>query len=580
MKREVARKVGLGRRPRRKRGFWGAALAVLSIFCLPAPDAGAQSISWARYSKPCKKAAHQASIVARAGNYGVFYFGSAPITGCPRKRVAGCTEEPPIYPPPGPSPMDGSLGCTSGCGKKFSDMNHPWGLILDWKNWHGKSVDALFRSSTDPAIESMLLPLEDHFPQYKKTITDADVVYHLAELAEAVDRGGIPRPLVLNMSFGRLHESHDALNGKCDQKTCGKGSLGCQLARLLKYLSRSTVDEPGTVVIASRGNDMLELGPGEFEEVISVGMTDLTELADDGTVVQAWESPPKFDALMPGGGFCLKLDDDGDPPDSIESALPTGSSYSAALFSGMIAEQLWLNPQTVRAHLDNGPLWTPRNKCFDDGCPFLLSHSGTDFPILSGNGNARIMEFVTGNLSTCGPSDTMEDLSADLIASGVGPYIYPTLPELTVSTHRQTPDTATCVPCGGCCQSFPFSAPADQKANPGGASRKPAQGSGPGRVPTTISLTIDMHSSWYIYPTELKIEQLYLRVGQELRRVDLNSTALLPIANGEVDKLTLTGTFYTLDMNAQPSLIFVISRVANPDEWFWKSTPVYLEPAP
>ncbi len=557
------------------RGFWAAVL--LSIACLPTPDAAAQDISWARYSKPCKPAAQQASLVVPAGDYGVFYFGSSPFTACPQKLVAGCTEEPPIYPPPGPAPMDSMLACdpaTSGCNKKFADMNGSWVTVVDWDNWHGKSVDALIRASTDPTIQTMLLPLEDHFPQYKDTITDADVLIHLAELVEAVDRQGTPRPLVVNMSFGRLHEPHDALNSKCDETVCGDGSLSCQLARILKYVTRATPnDKPSTVVVASRGNDVLELGPGEYDEVLSVGITDLTELAADGTVVPAWESPPKSAALMPGGGFCLGLDPIGGPPGSFDNPMPTGSSYSSAIFAGMIAEQLLRDPYNVKPHLDGNPLWTPRSPCPDNGCPFFLNHNGKDFPILSGRGNALIMDIVTGNLSNCGLPAYPTELLADLVAAGAEPYVYPTLPELTVGTHRPTPETNGCVPCGGCCQVFPLSAPADKEADPGGKSRKSS------RAPITIRLTIDMHSAWYL-DQELTLQEVYLRVGQELRLAVLSQSQRDMIAAGQVNKLKLKGIFYALDMNAQPSLIFVVSHNDDPDQWFWKSTPVYLEPSP
>ncbi len=550
--------------------------AVLSIACLSTPDAGAQTISWARYAKPCKLAAQQATLVVPAGDYGIFYFGSSQFTACPQQWVAGCTEEPPIYPPPGPSPMDSILACnpnTSGCGKKISAMNEPWVMAIDWDNWHGKSVDALIRATTDPMIGTMLLPLKDHFRQYPDVITDADVLIHLAEVVDAVDRGVAPRPLVVNMSFGRLHEPNDALDATCDEKVCGMGSLGCQLARILGYVTRPDPTRPATVVVASRGNDLLELGPGEFGEVLSVGMTDLTELATDGTVVPSWESPPMYDALMPGGGFCLGLDPVGGAPGSYDAAVPTGSSFSSAFFSGMIAEQLWRNPQGVKGPLAGGPLWTPRSPCPDNGCPFYLNHNGIDLPILSGRGNALIMDIVTGNLSGCGQSPFPTELPVDLVAAGAGPYVYPTLPQLTAGTHRPTPETNGCVPCEGCCQAIPLSAPADKEADPGGKARRPS------RAPITIKLTIDMHSGWYL-DQELTLQEVYLRVGQELRLADLNESERDLIADGHVNKLKLKGTFYALDMKAQPSLIFVVSRNATPDQWFWKSTPVYLEPAP
>ena len=495
--------------------------------------------------------------------------------------------------------MDGGvLACnpaTSGCNKKLSQVADPWIAIFDWKNWHGISVDALIRTSMNPTIDTLLIALESHFPQYPDAITDGDLLIHFAKLVESIDNDDTPHPLVVNLSFGRLHEPGDALDATCNQMVCGPGALSCQIARLLKYLTRPDPDRPDTVVVAARGNDVLELGPGELKGVVSVGMTDLTEMADGGTVVDPWENPPNADALMPGGHFCLTLEKSPQhtPPDTLDSVLPTGSSFSAALFSAMLAEQLLDDPETVKAHLDNGPLWMPRSDCFDDGCPFLLHHDGTDFPILSGRGNARIMEIVTGDVSNCG-TQAPEDLKANLlVVRGSGPYKHLTLPELTARTHRQTPETNGCVPCrgaGAVPQGAPLAgrsqpAPTDLKAIVDGLPHQAGlgpKGPKPSRAPTPFSLTIDMHTGWYLDHTQT-LRELYLRVGQELRLVQLKEPALKRIADGYVGKLTLNGTFYALDLGAQPSLVFVISRW-NPDtqreERFWKSTPVFFTPVP
>ncbi len=546
------------------------------ILLLSTSDTLAQQLSWALYTRDCSEAAATAEHIRPAGDRGVYYFGQRTIQGCPSIRLAGCNDQDVrFYPDPGPTPLE-PLDCDpaqSGCGRQLASMTaEPWIHIVDYLTWHGKSVDAVVRGSTDPRIKTLIAPLESHF-QHLGGVVDADVIFPYADLAEAIDHGNTLPPLVTNMSFGRRHDDTggDARDISCVEQACGPGALSCQIAHLLDHITRARPDGTRTVAVAAHGNDNLALTPSALEDVVSVGMLDLTRLGA-GVALPAWETPAPVDALMPGNGLCVELQTRQDPdgqPDKIQTPLPGGSSYSAALYTGMIAEQLLHDADAVLDRIDQGPLWSPRRTCSDDSCPFVLDHGGTLFPGLTGNGGERIWETLFDDPADCGVLAGYS-LFARLVSPGIGPYGYPTLPELR-STHRPAPEPNSCVPCAACCQYFPWQQPGTLAAT--------VQGARGARTSVTISLEIDLHSTWMI-DQDLTLEELYLRLGSETRLIELKAPVLAEIASGNVGFLNVEGAFSNLDMSTQPSLVSVLSW-DDPDgdkERFRRSTPMILRP--
>ncbi len=555
---------------------------MIAFIYLPS-GAQACEVYWALYSDPCKPAAKSAKVIAKAGEYGIYYFSDKELGSCPAKRLAWCKETPPVYPSPGASPMDtgGGLACgpPSGCGKSFSDLSsESWVYVVDFADsqgaagWHALSVDSVIRTSSDPAVETLIDPLDPMLPAHCPDVTDADVLVSLAKLAEAIDKGGIPAPSAVNMSFGRKLEKGDATSAECGLDGPCKGGLSCQIAGLMAHIIRPELEEPRrSLAIAAHGNHREPLFPAALADVIHAGMLDLTLLSRAGLVESAFETPLDPNALMPGNGLCLRL------PGAIdnvvhETANPAGSSFSASLLTGLLTDAILHYPTEVEPLLDAG-MWTPKEVCDQDGvCSFRLRHSsGVTFASPVGAGSDRLYEATTEDLSNCGEAEGMA-LLAVLEPAPVDPYVaYNSLVDRVAAVHQTAPNSRPCTPCQGCCPSVPSGDFAGFK------SFGSAAGTVDGETATStwIDWVIDLHNGWYL-DFSLTLIDLYMRIGSEVLKLNIEPLDLAHIDWSMYDFLKVSGRVLDPNPGEQPSLIAVVSwtpPMGSP-EIFWNSTPV------
>lgn len=553
-----------------ERRAWSPIFLLILIFV--ATSVHADSISWALYSQPCKEAKKSSKVTVEGGAYGVFYFGPDPIVGCPADRIAGCKPRLQVYPNPGPSPMDGALACgpPSGCGKSFSQLTgESWIYIMDFLGWHGIAVDYIIRNATDPTFETLIAPLTPLFKNECPDVTDVDVVVNLARLAEAIDDGGTPPPTVINMSFGRKWIEGDATNAQCDLDGPCDTALSCQIARLIEHITRSEGPGPRRgIALAAHGNHQAALVPSAFDEVIDVGMIDLTVLGRSGEAQPAFETPSGPDGLMPGSGMCLRLPHK-DSNMVHERSTPAGSSFSVAVAAGLVADAWLHHPQQLEPLLGSGQ-WTPAEVCESkNSCEFRLKHStGMTFRSPYGAGSDRIYEATTKDASQCGDY-TGGTVFANIEPSSLDPYEhYESLVERVARAHRTAPNSRPCGPCQGCCASIP--------AQGGSELFKSARGLGSvdNTAGTLVDWVIDLHDDWFLY---VRLIDFYLRIGDETYYLNFPNQQVSSIDWGLVDFLAISGWVHDPNPSHHPSLVAIL-EVDNPDtgdpEAYWNSTPI------
>ncbi|MEM7355202.1 MAG: hypothetical protein AAF657_30610 [Acidobacteriota bacterium] len=523
-------------------------VALPAIVCF-ASALHADKLSWVLYENPCSQAVAPPAQRIEAGDYGVLYLDAPPMVGC--ARVAGCIERLRVYPKPVPPPHEQAAECLAsvGCYRDFQAVKAPWIYIPDLEDRHGLMVESVVRRSADPAINTLLDPIEPLAPGRCPSPSDADVLVALAHLAEAIDHGGTPAPLAINMSFGRRYESTDARDASCDPLggTDCAGSLSCQIARLLAHITRPDPEEaPRSLAIAGAGNHAGELlFPAGLGETVSIGMLDLTRFAADGTVLPAKETPTDPDGLMPGNGHCLQLVTSQPVSSTFEIAAPPGASFATALFTGMASTVLWEEGTGFFEHIEAGPLWTPYQACTGGTCPFVLQHNGSTFTSKSLAGGRRLQEIVEGDISQCGTAVGQLTAAAKVVPATEDPFLYDSLIDLIGDTHNPLPEPDPCVPCYLCCEGAIDGAVTKALARRGSQASRQNQ----------IDLTLDLHSGWQ-FPVELTLEKLYLRVGLEILALNLTPRDLDDIARGAVRTIELHGVVPpTLDWDEQPSLV-------------------------
>ncbi len=507
-------------------------------------------IFWSLYKKRCPIADARADLVIEAGDYGVFYFKESRFRQCRwMRRIVG-REWLRYYPTPGPSREAVPCLAGAGCDNSLDLVEEPWVAVIDWDNWHGRSVDWVLRGSTQSAVETVLLDLKIVVPG-GRGVTDVEVIARLAEIIQAIDVKDVPVPEVVNMSFGRLRQPDDA-----DDTSCDRRRLSCQVARLLGHLARSGAtapNRPGTVMVAAAGNHGESLFPGSIQGVVATGALDLQQLALAGDVDFAWETPAGAQALMPGAGICLRQ---GSGDTALEMPLPAGSSFSAAIYSGWLTEALKYSRDLVLDRLQARGLWTPWQSCEAPTCPYYLVQGDVTFPSPSGRASQRVVETVYDNPAFCGTVRGGR-LDPDLLPAA-DPTRGLSLVEWMASEHRPAPEPDPCVPCSLC---------------------RDLERQEPGTPGTTVTVPlagdIDLHSAWRM-PQNTRLDALYLRLGQEYWLFDLAPSQRKAIAVGDVGFLGIDVTLHNPDLSAQPSLVSLITiDPGTPEEGhFWHATPL------
>ncbi|MCH9648816.1 MAG: S8 family serine peptidase [Deltaproteobacteria bacterium] len=524
------------------------------------------------------------AFIVQAGDYGEFHFGFEELLGCSGALAQG-HEDVAVYPHPGPAPFDIDCMVGDACATAPDDVVADWVAILDWDNWHGRAVDQVVRSTTDPSIQTVLIPLESRILPSPE-ITDVDFLLSIAGLVDLLD-DGLRRPLMMNMSFGRLHDTTDPVSTSCQPHR-----LSCQISRLLNHLAQPSGSlEPRTTLVAAAGNHRNPLFPAGLEGVVSVGALDLTQYTKDGIAQASWETPvlPGFpEALMPGSALCMSVVSGG----HLETTMaPSGSSFSSAFFAGWLADAFLWEPAEVRAHLDLGAGWgTEKNCTSDPTCPYALAHEGKLFDSPSGKGGQRMAEVLTQDPRTCGPpSVPIVSIAANLVYAGssdgsvgTSPLNRLSLIGLVADQLKPAPLPITCVSCSLCCESS-FSTDFRSGTEVGEES-KPRGGLVSGKSAIVgqtgpVELQVDLHNGWAL-PDNMELETMYARIPPQLLRLDLNEEELDQIQAGEVSYLDLSGDIQTPDLSSQLSMISVI-RLYDPDSethsYFWNATPLLLQ---
>ncbi len=508
-----------------------AALAATVLPLLAMPGLAATSdVDWSLHGRACAETV-VADLSVACGDLGVLSFGVRSAGDC--SAVSRGVETPPLYPLPlATAERSGSAG-----GREMTRVpvpdSRPWAAVVDWSNWHGRSVRALVEAMSLRRVEPVLYALDDPgLGALGDEIGDAHVLATLCRVAE--DAALRQEPLLtVNLSFGRLATPADP-RGASD---CAAGgpTLGCQIAAVLGHLT-----DRGAAVMAAAGNHQDLLFPASLDETLAAGAIDLFHYGAGHSPQPQWESPAQSDALVPGHGLCL----DG-------QVAPAGSSYASALFAGWYS---MLAAREPALHASAGrwlPVWSEA-----DGC-FLLARDGEAIREC----NPSLREVLAG-LTQGGPeSGCWEDAGADgrpLLTLVPGPRItppdVPSFDEWAAGTQHPAPESDPCIPCVG--------------FRPLRESRD---------IEVSISAAVGIDAGFYL-------DRLFLRSGDGF--YPLNPTDpgdLEAFVRGAAGGLVLRGLDALPEIDSQPSLAYLVKTERDADcsipgtgLCFWTTTPLMI----
>ncbi len=517
-------------------------------------------IEWTLLDRDCGNL--DSAFTVHCGEYGTFRFGSTqPPAGCVA-RTQGREDNPVHYPPPPdllafpiqpkrlqvtmlptqPHPLgthdtddEGTGGGGDEPGEDPLDRPTRRMIAIDWDDDHGFSVVELIASIFGPATETLFASLDD--PQLDPLgteVNDFHVLAQLCNVAEGIDRKDEMVPEGVNMSFGRNVVARDA----DDPAICDESAATCQIARVIDYLRAKDI-----FFVAAAGNHQTALFPGTLKDVASAAMLSPNPFSTHGEVIAGWESPEDFTALTLGSGLCLG-----------DWAAPSGSSYSAAMFSGWLAflreEDPGLDPVSP---LVWAPRWEPRLGCY------VLTHGRRTH----GRCNAAIDDYFEGvrgsNSEGCWSARRAE------VAAGpppTDPEAPPASPSYAVWSESTGPAPASdpCVPC-------------EASSNGSGG---PGSGNG---------MTLNMSQSAPMAEGQI-LDSVMLRVDTDFYPLALTSQQLQDIQHAALPELDLPGWSQLLKIGSQPSFWYqsktdpAIDCIDVPDECFWSSTPITIPPLP
>lgn len=521
------------------------------------PEPVQTTLDWALFDRSCTPTV--TSFEIPCGNYGAFYFDVEDDGGCTTQasgvdvpHVYGKPVAAEFFPVPAsqtfpavphssdPDDPTGSAG--SGTAHDVFSLDTPrlggseadrssWSVIVDFSGTHGNSVSWLVDTISGPNVRTTFVALDDpSLDPLGEQVNDFHLIGSLCRVIERTDSGGIARPGVFNMSFGRALELDDQTNrGGCDPN-----NVTCQLATLIGYLH-----DRGTTFVAAAGNHGKLLFPSMLEEVIAVGSLDQTHHFATGFSAPAWESPENARALFPGSGLCLR----GGWP------APSGSSYSSALFAGWLSDHI---SRGMTVPSIPGERWKPYYST-RYGC-YWLSYGRHLFP----GCNEQIDELMLGingeNEDGCWAGAKLQSSQASGDPQSLEPPNLPSHDEFTAQEHDPTPVANPCLPCVGRSEVF-----------------------------TGVEPELIINMSQAVPLQEVEIDSLQLRVGSTFYAIPAAKETLDQMEQGTLGELVLEDWGYLLDSKTQSSLLLLLKSQESTDcqtepGCYWTSVPIL--PAP
>ncbi len=542
------------------------ALFVLSVLCgfsVPVAAAAASDVApihWERRECPGGSPPGDATLLFRCGA-DVSYHSApagreAPLPGgC--QITSGAAESPAVYPGSDVfTKIDGDYPCSdSACFCEFEACEldgQPWVAVIDRDNWHGRSQAGLIAEMVGPTQHVALLDLEAALAETALdglgAVTDLNVLARLCQLIDIGEAEGAPvMPSVVSMSFGRVAscaDSSDAGESGGTASNPRSREPGSTLAGEISWALEELREVHGVIPLAAHGNHGSALFPASDASVLAVGALDLSAYRAPGFEIAAsWETPAGANALFPGNGVCLPFDD------SLGDGYwrsPAGSSQANALAAGWVADAVaggWFSVD----HLAGASLLYPFPGDLRTPADFALAKGGTLIPGTWSTPASELIGRLLDPRHACWQED---DLPRAVFASP-GPMVdlvsvLPSPEQLACEEHVQTPDTDYCIPCLG------------------------AGGIGKDRAGVITTLQIDL-SAPAVRNSNVTVNSLALRVGEEQRLLELADGTLADLGLGVVDILTLTNV--DIRLGDEVSLIWEM-------EWnglsFWTSSPVHL----
>jgi len=407
-----------------------------------------------------------------------------------------------------------------------------WMGIADFGNEHGDSTTALAGQVAGPDVSAVLVTLDRPALAPLGDVGDFHVLAALCSIAEAVRTGGVPRPEVVNMSFGRRAHSEDPHSAAECALPGVPQTAACEIARVVAQLTQQ-----GTRFVSAAGNHGAPLFPGTLDDVISAGMLEPTSFFDGGSLEPAWETPADADALIPGNALCLGT-----------SAAPAGSSYSSAMLAGWIVRVL--KSSSVQANLNAGT-WAPiqQNGCWKLG-RVLLTQNPPQWKVSPWCNQAitDIFNDLSGSSAACWNAASEPTVTAPVQAPTTPMEdIDPLDAHVFLATHP-TPESDPCVPCSG-------------------------------RMVAT-SLRIDLSRSEPL-PESIVLDEVSLRVGESFLKLELTEEDLNAMTAGELAAILVPDMTSWLTTNDSMSLWYRM-KVGDGScdlggDCFWSSTPLLID---
>ena len=300
-----------------------------------------------------------------------------------------------------------------------------WVAQIDFKNnslgvSHGEAVAWTIRLMSNEQVPVVLYPLVDAlaFPDYPAS--DAHLLIRLCNLAQlAADLGESSGllPKIVNMSFGR---STELVSGDTEMADHVRVVL-------------DTIAGSGILLVAAAGNHQALLFPAEDPNVLAVDRLDLHRFTGNNDR-PIWQNPPGYRSRMPGDGLVLEHNNH-------RLALPAGSSFAAAILSGVLT---FFDQETILQH----GTWLPILDSCDGAFPrFLFKKKSEQL------GNEHVYDFNAFNLLMARVSDQPTDgmppdnIIQPLSISGEFPTGY-SLPDI-IAHLIPGPDANPCLSCSG-----------------------------------------------------------------------------------------------------------------------------------
>lgn len=493
--------------------------------------AEASPVSWSLHDRACSVGVESQLSIA-CGDLGVLHFGTSDEGSCPASSRGA--EVPAPYPRP-LAAVAGRSGqrATATAAAAAAAAERPWVAVVDWDDWHGHSVSRLVEEMSLGRVETVLYPLDDPALEVLGTqIGDAHVLASLCRVAE--DAATREQPLVaVNMSFGRLAMPTDPRRAA----GCDPGTLGCQIANVL-----DTLGDRGAAPVAAAGNHRELLFPASLEETVASGSIDLFHYGRDRLPQPQWESPHEIDALVPGHGLCI----DG-------RVAPSGSSYASALFTGWFSMLAVTRPGIGALGGSWVPVWSKADRCV------LLSRDGE--PIRECN--PAVHEVFAGLIEGGPQSGCWQAPGADdrplvtlVPRQEVKPPDVPSFDEWVAGRQHPAPESDPCIPCVG------------YRLRD--------------RIGESKDIFVAVSESVGIGPG-VTLDRLFLRSGDRFYTLDVSVSDRQAFAGGRIGGLLLVGLDRLPEIDAQPSLAYLLKTEADADcsipgtrLCYWTTTPLML----